>query len=360
MDNEDNSKYSEQALEAITNGDIATIASILKKNVHPDELQDSYGNTALYKIGTSLLVQEEAHFEIFKLLLANGADPNNDTHRPLLHRLCTKKGAFGDEMIKLAISHGGDIHSLDASKNSLLQSAARGGKTWLVEMLLEQGLDANYKNERGENALFCSINAFAGNVETIQLLLANGSHKSDLHQLHDGKLILENILIGNKTEALQFLVSLGVDLNAADKNGDTLIIGSATYGPPAMFQNILELGATIDTILHKVLHRINIRMCSKTLDRNSVEEAFQKLKILHARNYPIAAVEKVYNRHVYSDVLTDYVESVQRRKNLKKYEEDIIIGLLEMGFRHKNEKTFLDYLDKVKNTKVLKYITGII
>lgn len=358
MDIINNSKYSEQAFDAINRKDIDTIASILKNNVHPDDLKDNYGNTALFEVGNTYFGVEVEHLEIFKLLLSHGANPNYNNNRPLINRLCKQKGKFGDEMIKLAIAHGADIYSFDYDRNSLLQSAAWNGKAWLVKMLVDKGFDVNYKNERGENALFCSINAFHENIETIQLLLENGANKSDLYKLHNGKLILNNLIIGNRTDVLNFLVSLGVDINTEDENGNTIIIESAEYGPPEMFHEILKLGANIDSILHGILHRINFRMCSKTLSRTSVEEAFQKLKILHNRNYPIAALDKVYNRHIYSDMLSDFVDSVKNRKALKKYEENIIISLLEMGFEHKCEKTFSEYLNKVNNTKIIKYLVG--
>lgn len=356
MNTEGISTDSQLAFEAIDKNDIAFLKSILDRNVHPDALKDSYGNTLLYRIGTSLVTLEAEQLEMFKLLLSHGANPNLYSHRPLLHRLCTQKTIFADEMIKLAIAHGADIHLLNADKSSLLQSAAWGGKTWLVQMLINHGLDVNHKDEKGENALFYSINAFSGNVETIQLLLDNGAHKSELTQLHDGKLILRNLLIGNKMDVLRFLVSLGVDINAKDKNDISIIVQSAELGPSAMFKEILELGATVDGILHNILYRIQIRLCQKTLDRSSIEEAFKKLQMLHARNYPIAAIENVYNRHRYSDMLSDYVDSLKNRKNLKKYEEEIILGLLQMGFRHKSVKTFLEYLEKVKNIKVVKYL----
>ncbi len=356
METENKSEYSEQAFKAIENKDLTALKSILEKKIHPDDLINDSGKNVLHDIGGSFSTLETEHFEMFKLLLNHGANPNHDDFKPLIHRLCNRKEMFADDMIKLLISHNADIYSFSGrAKESLLQNAAWAGKTWLVQMLINKGLDVNYKDKRGKNALFHSINAFNSNVETIQFLLDNEANKFDLYNLYDGKLILNEIIISKKTDILNFLVSIGIDINAQDEIGHSIIIQSAEFGPSEMFNQILELGANLDNLLGRVLHRIEFRMCDKGLKRDSVEQAFKKLKILYDRNYPITALD-TYNNYIYSNMLTNYVKSIMNRKNMKKYEESIILSLLEMGYKHQNEKVFLDYLSRVKNTKIVKYL----
>ncbi len=349
------SAYSKQAFEAFENRDLQTLKSILNENIHPDELVDSYNNTLLNKIGNYHFTLKPEQFEIFKLLLEYGANPNIDEYNPLIHRLCKRKEVFSEEMIQLAISYKADIYSFSYDeKNSLLQTAAYYGKTWFVKHLINQGLDINYENTKGENALYNSINAFNSNIETIQCLLDSGANKSDLFKLHNGKLILQN-LIGNKTEVLKYLISLGIDINAKNKDGYAIIVISAEYGPAEMFNEILELGADLDDCLGNVLHRIEYRMRDKGSKRETVEIAFEKLKILYNRKYTVAIFDPVYYHNKY-DILTQYAESLKNRKVIKKYEETIILALLDMGFRHSYKKSFLEYLEQVKNIKIKNYI----
>lgn len=347
--------YSEQAFEAFKHKDLQALQSILEKKVHPDDLQDDYGDSLLHKIGGYIFTLETEHFEMFKLLLENGANPNGNDYNPLLHRLCKRKEVFSEEMIQLAIFYKADIHSFNYhEKNSLLQSAAYYGKTWFVKYLMDQGLDVNYKNNKGKNALFDSINAYHSNSETIQCLLDNGANKFDLFELHNGELILKNLIGGNKTDVLKFLISLGIDINAKNKHGHAIIVESAEYGTSEMFDEILELGANLDDNLGSVLHRIEYRMRDKGSKKETVEVAFEKLKILYNRKYPIAVLD-YYNYNKY-DILTNYAESLVNRKAIKKYEENIILALLEMGFKHRNDKRFLDYLERVKNIKIKNYL----
>lgn len=355
MSGETKSKYSEQAFEAFKNKDLHTLKSILEKNVHPDDLKDCYNNTLLYEIGDYNFMLEKEHFEMFKLLLEYGANPNIDEHNPLIHCLCKRKEVFSEEMIQLAISFKADIHSFNYhEKNSLLQSAAYYGKTWFVKYLIGYGLDVNYENTKGQNALYDSINAFRSNIETIQCLLDNGANKSDLFKLHDGKLILKNIISGKKMDVLKFIVSIGVDINTKNKHGFAIIVDSAEYGPAEMFNEILELGANLDNCLGNVLHRIEYRMRDKGSKKETVEVAFEKLKILYNRKYPIAVLD--YYKHNQYDILTEYAESIKNRKAIKKYEENIILALLEMGFKHKYKKSFLEYLERTNNIKIKNYL----
>ena len=348
--------YSAEAFEAMKHKDIDAIKAILSKNVHPDELKDEYNNTLLYDlVKFTLYGFDEADFELYKLLLEQGADPHQSDFVPLIHCLCKRKEVFGEEMIRLAIAHKADIHSFAYhEKKSLLQSAAHYGNTWFVKYLIEQGLDVNYEDAKGQNVLYEAIDGFHGTIETVQCLLDNGANKQDLFKLYDGHLILENLQSSNKIDLLNYLVSLGVDINATNKGGTSIIVYSAEYGPAEMFTAILDAGAHLDDCLSNVLHRIEYRMSCKHAKKAEVENAFEKLKILYNRNYPVNKID-YYGYNAY-DILTSFVDSMQNRKTMKKYEENVILALLEMGFVYKGHKYFLEYLQRINNVRIINYL----
>lgn len=264
-------------------------------------------------------------------------------------------------MLLLAVSYKADIHQYSRrEKNALLQSAAYYGKAWFVKYLINQGLDVNYKNKKGENALFASVNPFHSNIETIQCLLDNGANKADLFKTYDGKIILENLMYSStnvtdkKREVFKFLISLGVYINAKNKNGYTLIIQCAEFGSSEMFNEIIESGANVEDHLGNVLHRIEYRMRDKGSKKHTVEEAFEKLKILYNKKFPVTVLD-YYNHNKY-DILTEYADSIKNRKAIKKYEENIILELLEMGFKHRHPKKFLEYLERTNNESIKKQL----
>ncbi|WP_420573514.1 ankyrin repeat domain-containing protein [Kordia sp.] len=336
---------SEQAFEAFKNKDLETIKSILETGTHPDSLKDKRGDSLLAEIIDAYGTIDPVHVEMIALLLAHGANPNADDFRPLIHQACyRRKEEFGDQIIKLLLEHGADIESLRMhEKQSLLQSAAYNGRLWLVKDLVEKGHDSNYKDKNGNSALVLAIQGNESTVETLQFLLDNGANKEELHALYDGKTILNRVVYKDRIDILNFLVSLGVDINVIDERNYSCIFDSAEYGPFVMFNELIKLGVDVETHLSNVLHRIGLRLSNKGFSKDIKDVAFQKLQLLHKKGYNITS----------ASILSDFISGVKNRK-LKKYEEKMIISLLEMGFRHYNEHTFLEYVQKINNAAILE------
>ncbi|MBV9307180.1 MAG: ankyrin repeat domain-containing protein, partial [Acidobacteriaceae bacterium] len=66
-----------------------------------------------------------------------------------------------------------DARSTNAMKNTPLHAAAAGGKTDLVQVLLQRGADVNARQEGGWTALHAA--AQAGNRPMVETLIAGGA-----------------------------------------------------------------------------------------------------------------------------------------------------------------------------------------
>lgn len=342
---ENKSDDSEEAFEAFENKDVAALQNILEKGVHPDSLKNDSGDHLLYEIADAYETLENEHFEMFTLLLEHGATPNLDDFRPLIHQVCyRRKESFADEMIQQLLAHNVAIDSVRShDKESLLQSAAINGKLALVMHLVEKGHDINYKTKTGHSALILAVQNNRSTVETIQYLLDNGADKNELFQFYDRKSILNRVVKDDRIDILRYLVSLGVDVNAKEEDGYPCIFDCAEYGPSMMFEALVHLGADVKSHLHNILFRLDLRLRDKGFPKNVKDTAFQKLQFLHAEGYDITNYE----------MLDSFIDGLKDRKKIKKFEEKMVISLLEMGYKPERETKFLEYVHKVNSTAIL-------
>ncbi|WP_298420978.1 ankyrin repeat domain-containing protein [uncultured Kordia sp.] len=339
------SEYSSEAFEAYRTKNVKAIKTILEERIHPDSLKDRRGDTLLYEIIDSYKKMEPEHFEMIQLLLSYGANPNLNDFMPLIHQACHYRNEeFGDEIIKLLLKHGAAIDSFWMyEKQTLVHTAARNGRLWLVEYLLQKGLDVNYKDKKNTSPLILAIQGNTSTVETLQFLLDNGADTTELYALHNGKTTLNRLMYEDRIDILNYLVSLNVDINAIDESGYPCIFDCAEYGPFVMFNELIKLGVDVEPHLSNIMHRIEIRLRDKSFSKDIKDTAFQKLELLYKNGYDVSKF----------DTLSGIIDSVKNRKKLKKYEEKMIISLLKMGFRHYSEYNFLAYINKINNTVIL-------
>lgn len=100
-----------------------------------------------------------------------------------------------------AINSGADVNARNDLSDTPLLIAARNGRVNVMRVLLDKGADINAHNDRGETAIMISV----GNV-------AVGDGDGDL-------------------EAARLLLRRSADLRVKDKNGLTILSGSALAGP---------------------------------------------------------------------------------------------------------------------------------
>ena len=128
----------QQFINAAGTGDYKTVENFLTEGLSVD-IRASDGSTAL------IYAAYNGHFNIVKILIANGADVNRKSY-------LTDKNYSGRTALILA---------------------AQEGHVDILKILLENNADVNAKNQNGDTPLMYA--AIRGNYEVVKILLANGA-----------------------------------------------------------------------------------------------------------------------------------------------------------------------------------------
>ena len=151
------------------------------------------------------------HFEVVKLLLELGADPN---------LIGTTRDFEGRTCLSIACSN------LNLN---------------IVRLLLEKGAGPNLPDLNGVTPL---LQATASDrIDTMKLLLAHGADTNMVFGIYDAPFIVACDC--NNIKAIRLLLAYGADINAVAKNGDTPLIRAVHRHVPhrGLVQFLLERGA---------------------------------------------------------------------------------------------------------------------
>jgi ankyrin repeat protein len=232
--------------------------------------------------------------EAVTLLAGAGADPNaRDVGgaTPLFWAIAsesflfytTRFGGRGDELatVHALLAAGADVNAVAVSpepevrlhhvaappSSTPLMLAARTGQLEVVRLLVQAGAKLDLQNDQGKTALILSMEK-GGSPELTKLLVRSGA---DINiRDDDGKTALDYDYYRSSTYALlggvkasadifalakgagaatlrHVLVNSGVDVNAADKYRQTLLVYAADANPrPEMVDMLVNLGASVN------------------------------------------------------------------------------------------------------------------
>jgi uncharacterized protein len=206
-------------LLAIINGHYDCAAYLLDRGTDPN-LADNTGRTALYSAvdfntmpadnrpAPKVIDNEVSSFELIKMLLAKGANPNAQLKKQQPYRAKLDRG---------------DDTMLTTGTTPFLR-AAKAGDLAAMRLLLENGADAKLTTRTGANPLMAAAGL--------------GTKEEDT----TGRLKTE----AQATEAIDLCLKAGVDINAADQRGQTAMHGAALKGYDQVVQFLADHGAKVD------------------------------------------------------------------------------------------------------------------
>lgn len=238
---------------------------LLQKCFDIDE-KDSYGATPL------IIAAENGQVEALRTLLDKGASINavnyrgesalywaaRSSHRPALDLLLERKADLikdkegwsalnwvivnGDvELAKVLFSSSVDLDSGEDGINQALILAAEEGKEALVQMLLENGANINFRDWVGSTALdFAST---IGHEATVQVLLRNGANVNSKDDYGNSALHWAVSYEG----VVHMLVEEGSDVDAKNDDGQTPLCWSAQSGSTAVAAILLDQNADVNS-----------------------------------------------------------------------------------------------------------------
>lgn len=243
-------------LNAASAGDVTTISLFLKAGMKPDAT--TLGNPPAIEYAL-----DAGHQEIAKTLIEAGA--NVDRSLPwvaksgndeLFQRLVRKKPSReGLSAALYQASENGHIKIVkelldmglsandDWGGNPPLQAAVFGGRTDVVEFLLERGADVNAVSRGGYTALHVAARSQADNTpEIVWRLLGAGASVNVQNQDGDTPLMSA---IGNRDIALMLLDS-GANVKLVNNGGETALMYASGQHRTGMIKVLVDKGADIN------------------------------------------------------------------------------------------------------------------
>jgi ankyrin repeat protein len=203
--------------------DITFIArALLECNVDVDA-RDKNQETPLH------FASRASNLESVEVLLEHGANVNapNVRGRTPLHVASENKPGYGPvvAIMRLLLEHGADVNAQDRDRATPFLLASQGRNSSIAQVLFENGAEVDVVDIHGQNALH---------------------------------LLPQHTTTG--AGSAELLLSLGVDMNARDKEERTPLHFASYYGHVHIAESLLDYGAWVDaedilgqTPLHQVL-----------------------------------------------------------------------------------------------------------
>jgi len=152
--------------------------------------------------------------------LAHGADPNfvGQWGKTALME------ANSPAKIKLLVAHGAQVNAKDEKGETALMHAADRGEVEVVQALLQAGADASMRDAAGATALMRALS------------------DEDTERTAEPEKLMKRRL-----EAARLLsrAKLG-NINAQNKNGETLLMRAANFGETEIVKNLIARGADVN------------------------------------------------------------------------------------------------------------------
>ncbi|XP_063114118.1 ankycorbin isoform X2 [Cavia porcellus] len=206
-------KNDDRLLQAVENGDVEKVASLLGKKGASATKLDSEGKTA------------------FHLAAARG------------HVEC----------LRVMFTHGVDVTAQDTTGHSALHLAAKNGHHECVRRLLQSKCPAEGIDSTGKTALHYA--ATQGCLQTVKVLC---EHKTPVNLKDlDGNIPLLLAVQNGHCEVCCFLLDHGADVNSRDKNGRTVLMLACETGNSNIVEALIKKGADpnlVDSLGHNALH----------------------------------------------------------------------------------------------------------
>ena len=247
-------------VKAAYTGDRERVTSLLKDGADPNA-ENARGRTPLFEASA-----DERNYEVVKVLLEHGADPNGrcsgvSGETPLF---VASADGRNYEVVKVLLEHGADPNGRGGvfRETPLFAAAGSTGTAEIVRLLLENGADPNAEDDRGFTPLMqAATDGF--DVEVVKSLLGKGAdvnHRSptgetallqaagcfkDSYEVDDDKERVRRLAEEKEHyDVVRLLLDAGADVNVQCKEyGRTPLFYAEWEGAPSIARLLLERGA---------------------------------------------------------------------------------------------------------------------
>ena len=182
-------------------------------------MQGTYDRTRwfeLLKIGTVEEIQAELD-RVPKAFLLSLTDNSQSRHTCIFFAVQSENIERGDRILEILLNEGADANYKDALLQTALFYSSRYGHVQQVKMLIDAGAEPNQRDTYGQTALYYASRE--GQAGTIRILLGCKADPNIIDNL--GQTALFYSSREGKLESTKILVEYGANLNHTDKNRNT-------------------------------------------------------------------------------------------------------------------------------------------
>ena len=215
---------------ACVSGKVEMVSWLIKNGANPDGAPRIHNG-----LWTALGDQNEA---LLRVLLEGGANVNIERGKgdTPFRVVCTRGLPY---FAKILIEAGANYNFKEKSLGKTsLRAAAHFGRTEMVQLLLDLGLDPDVRDDWGWTPLHVAINP-----ETAKALIDGGA---DIHaKAKDGNKAIHSLVGENMIESVEYLLSLGVDVDTLGKNNMTALHQASIFNHKDAASLLINNGADI-------------------------------------------------------------------------------------------------------------------
>lgn len=230
----------------------ANVAKLLLTNGSDPLISDHQGQTPL------TLASRQGHVNVLSLLLEWAKIQHPETAGQMMEHVdnegwtALRSAAWGghSEAVRLLLDAGADVDGCDSEGRTALRAAAWGGHEEIVLTLLDYGAQVDKADSKGRTPLIAA--AYMGHHEAVEILL-NHNAQVDLAD-GDGRTALSvaalcvSAAAGSKGfgEVASLLLEHGANPGHRDHDGMTPLLLAAYEGHEDVVELLLEAGADVD------------------------------------------------------------------------------------------------------------------
>ena len=228
-------------MEASIMGHLPVVELLIQKGATLDATANS-GVTALW------LAASEGRTPIVQYLLSQGASIRNTRSDGITALMSASIGGHYD-VVQLLVQSGADVTVTDLDGSTPLMNAAENGTMAIVELISTAvEYDPKYMNAISQSGYTALIIASAhGHTDIVRYLL---EHNADPNVVAETKVTaLMYAAASNRVDVMKALVEVGkVDLEVKHNNGGTAVLEAATGSAVDALQYLISVGANIEFV----------------------------------------------------------------------------------------------------------------
>ena len=227
---------SQSALHIACNFGLQSVAYQILDNKYVDvDAATHMGTTALIRAASS------GHIELVQMLLKKGADPTKSNwYGSALH--CAAE-AGRSQVVKILADTGMDVDLRDNFGRTSLHCAAAEGHLSTIEALLDKGADLNARDEEGQMMIHYA--ARRGYEGLLWRLLKEGKVDAAAKGVA-GETMLHGAASGDKRNIIRLLLKFGAPIDAGDDRGYTPLHYATLSGKKEVAAMLIEEGADVN------------------------------------------------------------------------------------------------------------------